>query len=144
MTLLEHDSHVGLVGATIIELALDSILSLLSYNKIGTVGTEVVQFHLASVIFAHQVEGGDVEMMTIIGPGSNLDLAIHGVFWGLHQWDLEAILIQPATVDLEADGRNPDDQSSGQNDCVILGILQLVVSTIFSVLNLEGNIIYTL
>ena len=144
MTLLEHDSHVGLVGATIIELALDSILSLLSHNEIRTVGAEVVQFHLASVIFAHQVEGGDVEMMTIVGPGSNLDLAIHGVFWGLHQWDVELILIQPATVNLEADGRYPDDQSCGQNDCIILGILQLVVSTIFSVLNLEGNNIYTL
>ena len=139
MTLLEHDGHVGLVGATIIELALDSLLSLLSHNEIGTVGTEVVQFHLASVIFAHQVEGGDVEMMTIIGPGSNLDLAIHRVFCGLHDWDVEAILIQPATVDLEANGRYPDDQSSGQNDCVILGILQLVVCTIFPILNLEGN-----
>ena len=137
MNLLEHDCHVGLVGATIIELALDSLLSLLSHNEIRTVGTEVVQFHLASVIFAHQVEGGDVEMMTIIGPGSNLDLAIHRVFWGLHKWDVELILIQPATVDLKADGRNPDDQSCGQNDCVVVGILQLVVSTIFSVLNLE-------
>ena len=117
---------------------MDRIIFCLRYHKEGAVGTEVIQFHLGPIIFAHQVEAGDVDMVAIISPGSNLDPAIYRSFWVLHCGNEEviAIVTERTAVHLKADGGNPDDLPSGQYDCIVRGVLQLVVCIIWSVFNL--------